>query len=301
MSQLTFFDAARPGKNAPWRYLVGLGVIVMAFFAATAAIGLLVIIGSGVTDLAQLSQNAFLVVAALPFAGGLIGLWLSIRLLHERPFRSLITPQTRPNWRHFWRSAVLWFVLSGLADLFLGLLVTRGNYAWQWNARVFWPFALLTLLLIPIQAATEELVMRGYLMQAIGLRTRAPWLPLLFSAVVFAMLHGMNPEMGAYGWPIMFLSYLSMGLLLGWIAWRTAGLEAAMGLHIANNIYASLLVTFPDSAIPSPALFAMHSFDPLLSLIVLWGMAALYLLAFAWLDRRAPAAEIRRNPIAPDA
>jgi hypothetical protein len=296
VSQLTFFDAARPGKNALWRYLVGLGVIVIAFFVSTAAISLVVIIASGVTDLAQFSQNAFLIVAALPFAGGLIGLWLSVRLFHERPFRSLITPQTRPNWRRFWRSAMLWFVLSALGDLLLGLLVTRGNYAWQWNARAFWPFALLTLLLIPIQAATEELVMRGYLMQAIGLRTRAPWLPLLFSAVAFALLHGLNPEVGAYGWPIMFLSYLSMGLLLGWVAWHYAGLEAAMGLHIANNIYASLMVTFPDSAIPSPALFVMRSFDPLLSLIVLWAMAALYLLGFAWLERRAS-----RNLSAPGA
>ena len=283
----TFFDAARPGKNALWRYLVGLSVTVIGFVSATLIIGLPVMIISGATGLGQLSQSAFLTIAALPFAGGLIGLWLAMRLLHERPFRSLITPQARPVWRRFWRSAALWLALSGLGDLLLGLLITPGNYFLQWNPRAFLPYALLTLLLIPIQAATEELVMRGYLMQALGLLARRPWLPLLLSAVAFAALHWQNPEAGAYGWPVMFLSYLSMGLLLGWITWRFAGLEAALGLHIANNLYASLLVTFPDSAIPSPALFTMRSFDPLLSLIALWAMAALYLLAFAWLDRRA--------------
>ena len=167
----------------------------------------------------------------------------------------------------------------------MALVFMPGNYAWSFNLASFLPFAILSLLLIPIQSSTEELIFRSYLMQGFGLLSRRPWLPLGISSIAFALLHIANPEVMSYGLGTMMAFYLSMGLLLGWVTLRSGGLEAALGLHAANNLYAALFVTFPGSALPSPALFTMLAYDPILSLGIFFAMAVLYLNLFQWLER----------------
>ena len=139
--------------------------------------------------------------------------------------------------------------------------------------------------------------MRGYLLQAIGLLTRFAWIPWLLTSLFFAALHSLNPEIEAYGFGIMILGYLSMGLFLGWLTLRYAGLEIAIGVHIANNLYASLLVTFPNSAIPSPALWNMRTFSALNGLIALWGMILLFALLVRWLLPRVEARAPRESDL----
>jgi uncharacterized protein len=75
----------------------------------------------------------------------------------------------------------------------------------------------------------------------------------------------------------MMVYYIGMGLFLGWITLKSKGLELAVGLHVANNLYASLMVTFPDSAIPSPALFTIREFDPNSGIIVFFLMGGAYM------------------------
>jgi hypothetical protein len=127
-------------------------------------------------------------------------------------------------------------------------------------------------------------------MQAFSLLTKRPWIPLVLSAVLFASLHSANPEIAAYGFAWMIPFYLGMGLILGWITLYTGGLEASMGVHIANNLYAGLMVTFPSSAIVSPALFTIHNYDAKLALVTFVISAALYLVLFIWLNRNQPQA-----------
>lgn len=288
MQSQPFLDAARSGKNSFWRYLCGLILIAGTFIVASFAMGVvLLIITGGELDLTQLSPSLSLLILVIPFVATLVMLWIVVLGLHARPFRTLITPRARPVWRRLVLSGVMWLVLSGLTDIVLALWITPGNYAAQFDARRFFPYAALAFVLIPIQASTEELVMRGYLMQAIGLITRWLWLPLLISSLAFAGLHSFNPEIEEYGFWAMMPAYLAMGLLFGWVTLRTHGLEAAMGLHIANNLYAALLVNYPGSALPAPSLFIMRHFDPWQGLVVLLIIGPLYLLALRILDRAA--------------
>ena len=287
MQENAFLASARSGKNAIWRYGLTILLIVTAFFVVTLVVGLAILIATGgQTDLAQLPATAALLLLGLPFGSGLFTLWFGISILHQRRFRSLITPHPAFSWQRFLLSAGLWLAVSGLSDLVLGAFVTPGNYVWHWDARAFISYAVLALLLIPIQSFTEELIARGYLMQGLGLLFRRAWPPLLLSSAIFAALHSFNPEIVTYGFPVMIASYLSMGLFLGWITLRNEGLEAALGLHTANNLYAALLVNYPSSAITSPALFTMRTFNPYIALLSFYIMAALYLLLFRWLDRK---------------
>ena len=103
------------------------------------------------------------------------------------------------------------------------------------------------------------------------------WVAIILQAVLFGLLHGANTEVTTYGLLTTMPFYIGIGLLLGAITYKLNGLEASMGLHFANNIYATAFVTFSGSSIKSPALFTIKNYHPILSLIVFVLSAVLYI------------------------
>ncbi|HMT87874.1 MAG TPA: CPBP family intramembrane metalloprotease [Arachnia sp.] len=102
-----------------------------------------------------------------------------------------------------------------------------------------WVLLVGILLTTPLQAAGEEYAIRGYLPRAIG-----AWIPrrevslvvgALVTATVFAMLHGAAD-------PWLNLFYIVFALLLSYLTWRTGGLEAAIAIHVVNNLLSLLPV-----------------------------------------------------------
>lgn len=89
---------------------------------------------------------------------------------------------------------------------------------------------LLVLLLVPFQAAAEEVVFRGLFLQVLGSWMRSPWLAIGISSVVFAIMHIYD----IWGMVVVGL----MGLTAAWVTWKTGGLEAAIAIHVINNIAA---------------------------------------------------------------
>lgn len=92
---------------------------------------------------------------------------------------------------------------------------------------------LLVLLLIPLQAAAEEYVFRGYLMQLIGGWLRHPAFAILLPVPLFILGHGYDVWGAA--------SVGVFAVVAAWLTWRTGGLEAAISLHIVNNVLIFLL------------------------------------------------------------
>ena len=74
-------------------------------------------------------------------------------------------------------------------------------------------------------------------------------------------MHMANPEVAEYGWKVMLLNYATTGLLLGAITLMDDGLEIAIGMHAANNLFAALFVTFEDSAVQTNAIFSLKELD----------------------------------------
>ena len=71
-------------------------------------------------------------------------------------------------------------------------------------------------------------------MQALGSLVARPWFGVVVSAVVFALLHGLQN-------PPLFVDRLAFGLLAGWLVWRTGGLEAGIAAHVVNNVFAYVM------------------------------------------------------------
>lgn len=83
------------------------------------------------------------------------------------------------------------------------------------------------LMLIAIMPAIgEELVFRGVVQQQLLRRIKQPWIALILTAVIFSFIHFQFEG---------FLPRLLLGLLLGWLYWRTGNFWAPVAAHFANN------------------------------------------------------------------
>lgn len=72
----------------------------------------------------------------------------------------------------------------------------------------------------------EELVFRGTIMRCLQERGLSPRMVILVSALLFGVVH-VNP--------VQVLFAFLMGLVLGWIAWRTGSLVPVVVGHVLNN------------------------------------------------------------------
>jgi uncharacterized protein len=100
------------------------------------------------------------------------------------------------------------------------------------STTTMWIGIVLSVCLVPFQAAAEEYIFRGFVMQMVGswIRWRWPLVPVLISTVAFASAHVAN---GYNAWAI--LDVASFGCIAAILAWRTGGLEAGILAHALNN------------------------------------------------------------------
>lgn len=178
----------------------------------------------------------------LTLASLILWTWGLIRVLHQmRPrWLSSVTPKLR------WKFLLACFGLSVvalLASLVASLAVPVSedmpDVAGGPNALTGTTVALAIIVLFttPLQAIGEEYAFRGYLLQAVGSLLRNKWIALVLSALVFALVHGVQ------NFPLFFDRFM-FGLIAGWLVIRTGGLEAGIGLHVLNNYLALGLALF---------------------------------------------------------
>ncbi|MFB8893540.1 CPBP family intramembrane glutamic endopeptidase [Microbacterium plantarum] len=138
-----------------------------------------------------------------------------------------------------------------------------------------WLSLLVVILVVPVQAAAEEYIFRGYLMQSIGRWLRHPLFAILLPVPLFVIGHLYDPVGQA--------AVALFATAAGWLTWRTGGLEAAIAVHIVNNLLAFVtgIVAGTD---PSAADVGWVSFAT--SVLLLGG----YCLAVEYVLRRRPIA-----------
>ncbi|MEI6022174.1 MAG: CPBP family intramembrane glutamic endopeptidase, partial [Bacteroidota bacterium] len=127
---------------------------------------------------------------------------------------------------------------------------------------------LIMLIFMPIQSGFEEAVFRGYLMQGFALWFKNGWMALLMTSLLFGLAHMSNPEVGEYGWPMMLSYYAFFALFMGAITLLDEGLELAMGVHLANNMMASVMVCSDHSVIKTYSIFTESKGQPTFELLI---------------------------------
>lgn len=184
---------------------------------------------------------------------------LAMLIMGMRPVGRIWSVAARVRWGLLGRSlgnAVIAIVVMNAVGIGLGILMDPASLgedpggASGFDANAALLSLVLIVLLVPFQSVAEELVFRGLFMQVLGSwmrpgrheRFRNPiarglvrllnshWLVIVIPSIAFAAAHIYDV------WGLAAVGL--MGLTAAWLAWRTGGLEAAIALHIVNNLIA---------------------------------------------------------------
>ncbi|MBU0656352.1 MAG: CPBP family intramembrane metalloprotease [Gammaproteobacteria bacterium] len=291
---IPYLSLATLGQNQWWRYLLSL--LVIAFFwqflggLPILAYVMMVETDSDPATSVDLTTLQFQGVdPLLPYLGinftliaMLAGLFLAIRFLHKRAFKTVITALENVNWKLMWKGFTVYFLLMLLASGVEAML-RPGEITMSFDFEQFLIFLPIALIITPIQAAAEEMLFRGYLMQGIGVLTRITAIPVIGSSLIFMLAHFWNPEMQADESALLPLLYFLLALFLAVITVKSNSLELAIGVHAANNLFTVLILNYANSALPAPSMFTTSEIDPTGSLISFTLIAAaFYWIVFVW-------------------
>lgn len=173
--------------------------------------------------------------------------WFAIRVLHRMRPRWLTSVVPKMRWRFLAVCLGLSFAAL-LASVVVGMALPTEETSVLGPVNEFTRttalIALVVVLTTPFQAAGEEYLFRGYLLQAVGSMIRrsdvAKWVAIGVTSLLFAIAHG------GQNFPLFFDRF-AFGLIAGWLVIRTGGLEAGIALHILNNFLAyGFALTFGD-------------------------------------------------------
>lgn len=208
----------------------------------------------------------------LTFPASLVMLYIGQKFIHKRTILSLHTAFSKFRFgRAFQAVIVTWVVLGGLAFVLNTLNITPLNFSF--DASRFFIYAAISLALIPLQSATEEIVFRGYLNQAVENLTRNKWVAFILTSLLFMAMHLANPEAlsGAEAGilPIVMSGYFFFGFAACLMVWMDDGLESAIGVHAANNCFAAVFVNYENSVLPTPSVFQIQANPALDSLLTI--------------------------------
>jgi uncharacterized protein len=297
---MNHLESSFSGKNSFWRYLV----MVVAVFLASNTIGGIPLIISFLSnalnnpevagklaanpnDLSALGvdPNYGLFMMLFPFIAGLAAFVLLVKPLNSRTFMQVINGGRPFRWNRFLISAFLWAAVSFIY-LIVYLRMDPENFTRNPDTSKLAILIVVSLLFIPFQAAFEEVLFRGYLMQGVSLIIRNRFFPLIMTSVLFGLMHAMNPEVKEFGFWTMIPQYILFGLIFGIITILDDGIESAIGAHAANNIFLCIMVTNESSALQTPALYEQHTIYPWIEFgaMILIGAGIIFLMKaiFKW-------------------
>jgi membrane protease YdiL (CAAX protease family) len=292
-----FFQIAKKGLNEWWRYGIGLVFVLFCLgigqMLVFALLSFIVNRNPNVSaeeleqffvnpdfSLLDISKNMGLVLLVCSFAVALIGLWLVVKYIHGRPFKTIITPHSNINWGKIFFGFGVWLGI-GLVFEIVQYLANPELYHYQLNLGPFLILIVIALVILPIQTSMEELLIRGYLMQGVGVIAKNRWTPLVVTTLVFGLMHAMNPEIAKYGFWKMELYYLLAGLFLGIVTIMDDSLELVIGMHAATNFFGAVILSYEASAIQTDSLFRAASVDPiwLTLLFLIYGIVFYFIAA----------------------
>ncbi|MEO8528424.1 MAG: type II CAAX endopeptidase family protein [Pseudolysinimonas sp.] len=160
---------------------------------------------------------------------------LALRIAGIRPSGYRVNILHSVTFRLRWRwlgvtaaiSAVVWIV-SLVVQVVVGVASGQPLLPFSTPIGTYLIGALIVVLLVPLQAATEEYLFRGVLQQVVGAWVR--WAPvgIVISATLFALSHSYDL------WGQLQVGILGVSFAIAAI--RTGGLESAIAYHSVHNI-----------------------------------------------------------------
>lgn len=249
----TYLDWSFKGRKSIFLYIIGfLFVLITSLVLGQ----MFFIVGELILPINSPAINIFK-FSFFSFIFSFLAIPIVIGLIHKRPWWSIAMPNKKIELKNFF----IGFGIVIFINLFfniIGYYYKPSDYIHSEIKTSEW-LALFFLAFISffIQAATEEMVYRGYISQFIYRITKRPYLVIVISSFIFSLPHFGNIT-GANG-IYAILPYIEMGIMFGWLAYRSGSLWMSIGAHMANNWFVTLFVGSSSEKIQKLSLFTKIS------------------------------------------
>ncbi len=288
-----FSDMVSKGNNGAFHYLFTVILTIFGYVLGSSLLYLAVFISmanNGDIDnevveqfaanpdfsLLHLDSNVGLVLILATFVVAMLALYIGVRFVHKRPFITVISPDYKFDWKRLFWSFSVWILLLMVTELIF-FYFNKGNYHFRGINSSFIVLVLISIFILPIQTAFEEIFVRGYILQSVSYNTKNIFAGFAVSVFIFAMLHAMNPETTKYGFLPMMSYYVSAAVLLGLIVIFDQRLELAIGVHTATNFFGAVFLTYESAAIQTQSLFIVSKINPIVLAVQILILGALFL------------------------
>ena len=292
---MNFIQTGYKGRNDWWMYIVMFMIIFFGSvigqlpitFTALSQVGgdFQKLAESGANSFADIGidKNLYLFLMLLSFVVPLIIFYFAVKGIHRKKFKWIVTSRKKIDWKRFFFGVIIWGIVT-VGVIGYDIIASSENYVWNFKPIPFFTLCLVAILFIPLQTSLEELLFRGYYMQALGMWAKNKWFPLLIMSLVFGLLHIFNPEIDKLGYVILAF-YIGTGLFFGIVTLMDEGTELAMGMHAINNILAALFVTADWTVFQTDALYIDKS-DPSVTFETFIPLLILYPIVFFVLSKK---------------
>jgi membrane protease YdiL (CAAX protease family) len=215
--------------RAGWRMAIYLGVVILVFLPVIGALKAFSFLLPAQTDGENIASAINIVFMLGIDIALVLAAWITLRWIDRRPFALLGMSFSADGVKELLTGLVFGFLFLTVIFLILraaGLVdVTAGGMNSQTLETM-----LRYLVVFTVAGLLEEVVNRGYLLQAFIEGTRA-WIAILGFSLIFSLGHIFNEDFSWVSGLCLFLH----GILFGLIYFKTRSLWIPIGMHIAWN------------------------------------------------------------------
>ena len=180
-----------------------------------------------------------------PIGVWIVGLLWMLVFKHRRPIlRALFTEPKGNNLKMLGLGLLIGFGIN-----FGCAVVAVINKDIHISFNSFNPLSFLYLLFcVFIQSSSEEITDRGYLYQSLRRSYRSKWVAIIGNALIFSLLHAMNPGVTM----LALLNIFFSGLMFSLFVYYYDSIWCAYGIHTGWNFTQSILLGLPNSGLVVP-------------------------------------------------
>lgn len=172
-----------------------------------------------------------LFIQVFSFVGTSLIVWIFVRFIDKEKFIDIgfkIKNHIKSLWAGFAIGATIMLLGFGLLEILGQISIQKINFDFRQ--------ILISIFVYILVAFTEEILFRGYVLRNL-MYSLNRHIALIISAILFSLMHGLNPNIDLIGFSNLFIA----GILLGITYIHTKNLWFPIALHFSWNFFQTIL------------------------------------------------------------